>query len=374
MPLKSNMTTSKLNILCIGDVHIQTNNTTDIKFFMSKLEKYIIQNNDNIDLIMLMGDILHTHERLHTIPFNIANELFNNLSKLKPLYVLVGNHDYINNSQFLSQNHWMNCFKNKNNNINIIDTVVHLNIKYRNIVLSPYVFDGKFTQALDTINENFEWKKADCIFGHQLLDGVKMGAILTENVEKWENTYPLLVSGHIHDKQKPQDNLYYTGSCMQHAFGESSDKTICLVSIHDDSIPQINEINLDLPQKKILYYDIEELENETELNKLMFLLENKNIHYKITISGNFEQFKLFKKNNTFVKLQKNGTKIVFKNKLTDILNKKHLIKNTDSDNFKDILLELIDNNYDYQNGLKQIYNQFYNTNKIYNNKQIELID
>jgi len=365
----------RLNVLCIGDVHIQTNNTTDIKLFMNKLENYIQRNIDNIDIIILMGDILHTHERLHTIPFNLANELFNNLSRMKPLYVLVGNHDYINNSQFLSENHWMNCFKNKNNNINIIDKIVHLNIKDKNIVLSPYVSDGKFTQALDTINTKFDWKKADCVFGHQLLDGVKMGAILTENVEKWENTYPLLVSGHIHDKQQPQDNLYYTGSCMQHAFGESSDKTICLLSIHNNE-PKINEINLDLPQKKILYYDIEELDNPQgtiEINKILDLLENKNIHYKITISGNFEQFKLFKKNPLFIKLQKNGTKIVFKNKLTDILNKKHLIKNTDGDNFKDILLELIEED-NSQMGLKQIYNQFYNINNIYNNKQIELIE
>ena len=74
-----------------------------------------------------------------------------------------------------------------------------------------------------------------------------------------------------------------------------------------------------------------------------------------------------------MKLQKNGTKIVFKNKLADILNKKHLIKNTDSDNFKDILLELIEENNSHV-GLKQIYNQFYNVNNIYNNKQIELIE
>ena len=374
---------NELNILCIGDVHIQTNNTPDIKLFMNKLENYIQKNIENIDLIILMGDILHTHERLHTVPFNIANELFNNLSKMKPLYVLVGNHDYINNSQFLTENHWMNCFKNKNNNINIVDNVIQLNIKDKNIVLSPYVSDGKFKQALDTLNKKLDWKKSDCIFGHQLLDGVKMGAILTENVEKWENTYPLLVSGHIHDKQKPQDNLYYTGSCMQHAFGESSDKTICLISLNNFNKPKITEINLDLPQKKILYYDIEELDNEpdlksdekgtTELNKILNLLENKNIHYKITISGNFEQFKLFKKNPIFMKLQKNGTKIVFKNKLVDILNKKHLIKNTDSENFKDILLELIEEN-NSQIGLKQIYNQFYNVNNIYNNKKIELIE
>ena len=101
------------NILCIGDIHIQTNNTIDIKIFTEKLYEYIKNNNELIDIVVLMGDILHTHERLHTIPFNIANNMIEQLSIMKPLYILVGNHDYINNSQFLTDNHWMNCFKNK---------------------------------------------------------------------------------------------------------------------------------------------------------------------------------------------------------------------------------------------------------------------
>ena len=380
-----------LNILCIGDVHIQTSNTVDIRFFIKKLIEYIETHSENIDLIILMGDILHTHERLHTIPFNIANELFEKLSKLKPLYVLVGNHDYINNSQFLSDNHWMNCFKNKEN-IHIIDNItrcIHNNI---NLIMTPYIPDGRFVEALNTIS-NFDWKQSDCIFGHQLLDGVKMGAILTENVEKWEETYPFLISGHIHDKQRVQNNLYYTGSSMQHAFGESCDKTISLVRI-DKSI-HIQEIDLNLPKKQILYYDIEELDinetlNENEkstdthlLKKLIIMIENSkqnNIHYKITISGSFEQYKVFKTKPVFLKLQQNDTKVVFKNKLVDILNKNQLINNTKNINqsfktveMKDILYNLIIN--DNKNiKLSKIYNSFYNSSEIYNNKFIELVD
>lgn len=374
-----------LNILCIGDVHIQTNNTIDIKIFTDKLYEYIKKNDEIIDIIVLMGDILHTHERLHTIPFNIANVMIDTLSSMKPLYVLVGNHDYINNSQFLTTNHWMNCFKNRKN-INIVDNIMVCNHNNLNVIMCPYVPDGRFIEALDTINNTIDWTKAECILAHQLLDGAKMGAIVAENVEKWEDTYPYLISGHIHDKQKVKNNLYYTGSSMQHAFGESHDKTICLVKI-DTSI-NIEEIDLDLPKKQILYYDIENIdtsiqkENEYTINKILNLLDTPNTHYKITITGNFEQFKMFKKNPLFMKLHKNDTKVVFKNKLADILNKKHLLNTTmnNSDNlsFKDILHELVtnDNKLNYNNKMRlyNIYNSFYNQMQLYNNNNIELVE
>jgi hypothetical protein len=284
----------------------------------------------------------------------------------------------------------MNCFKNKKN-IHIIDKVTLCNHNNINIIMAPYVPDGRFVEALDTIS-NFDWKQSDCILGHQLLDGVKMGAILTENVEKWEENYPFLISGHIHDKQRVQNNLYYTGSSMQHAFGESCDKTISLVKI-DTSI-HIEEIDLKLPKKQILYYDIEDLDINSTLNeqlnddnilkKLIYMIENSkqnNIHYKITISGSFEQYKVFKTKPIFLKLQQNDTKVVFKNKLVDILNKNKLINDTKISNqpfknieIKEILYNLIVNDNKNNIKLNNIYNLFYNSSEIYNNKFIELVD
>jgi DNA repair exonuclease SbcCD nuclease subunit len=380
------------NILCIGDIHIQTNNTIDIKIFTEKLYEYIKDNNELIDIVVLMGDILHTHERLHTIPFNIANNMIEQLSIMKPLYILVGNHDYINNSQFLTDNHWMNCFKNKHN-IHIVDKAIICKLNNKTVIMCPYVPDGTFIEALNTLQtETFDWKKSDCILGHQLLDGAKMGAIVAENIEKWDDTFPYLISGHIHDKQKVQNNLYYTGSSIQHAFGESSDKTICLVKIKNSL--EIQEIDLKLPKKQILYYDIENIdpsinkdgtttqENELMVQKILNILDTPDIHYKITLTGNFEQFKVFKKNPLYLKLQKNNTKIVFKNKLSDILNKKHLINTTLNNlnklSFQDILLELVKNdeniNIKHKIKLENLYNTFSNGNEVYNNKFIELID
>jgi hypothetical protein len=179
---------------------------------------------------------------------------------------------------------------------------------------------------------------------------------------------------------------------MQHAFGESCDKTISLVKI-DTSI-HIEEIDLKLPKKQILYYDIEDLDINSTLNeqlnddnilkKLIYMIENSkqnNIHYKITISGSFEQYKVFKTKPIFLKLQQNDTKVVFKNKLVDILNKNKLINDTKISNqpfknieIKEILYNLIVNDNKNNIKLNNIYNLFYNSSEIYNNKFIELVD
>jgi hypothetical protein len=88
-----------------------------------------------------------------------------------------------------------------------------------------------------------------------------------------------------------------------------------------------------------------------------------NIHYKITISGSFEQYKVFKTKPVFQKLQQNDTKIVFKNKLVDILNKNQLINNTKNINqslknveMKNILYNLIINDNKNNIKLSKIYN------------------
>lgn len=325
---------SGVTALCIGDVHIQTSNISRLNEFFTKLNN-LITTNDDIDIIILMGDILHTHERLHTVSFNYATNLFTMLSGLKPTYVLVGNHDLINNSQFLTSNHWMNCFKTYKN-LTIIDSVVVVEKNGVKFTLCPYVPDGKFLIALDT--QKGKWEDSNCIFAHQLFTGAKMGAIVAEDIEKWNESFPQIISGHIHDKQKIQSNLYYTGSSIQHAFGESADKTILKLVI--SNIGNIyNEIDLDLPKKKILYMEMEELETFDHSTL------DTNTEYKLTIDGSYEEFEGFKKTSKYKDILKRGIKIVFKHKKSFILEKKNQLKDVinkpQSKSFYKILNELV---------------------------------
>ena len=294
-----------ITILFIGDVHIQVSNIPEVELFIEKMT--VLAEEKKPDLIIVGGDLLHTHERLHTIPLNKAYELVDNMRKISKTYVLVGNHDYIQNQQFLTDNHWMCGMKEWENTI-IVDRVVTEVINGVLLTFVPYVPPGRFEEALNTLTDNDpDWKKSDCIFAHQEFFGCKMGAIVSVEGDKWSLDYPEVVSGHIHSKQRPQKNVYYSGSSMQHAFGESSKNIIAHLTFESGQQGyELDEINLNLPRKKIVYMDVEALDD--------YELPETEDKIKITISGVYDQFKALKKTKKYKKLIKDGVKVVFKAK------------------------------------------------------------
>lgn len=308
--------TESVSILCIGDPHIEEKNIKEVEFFIEKL--LILVDEKKPDLIVILGDVLSDFERVHTIALNKAYELVDKLRNIQKTYVLVGNHDMYNNQQFLTENHWMNGMKEWENVV-IVDKIVSETINNKLFIFAPYVYPGRFIEALDTynVNSNLDWKNASCIFAHQEIAGCKMGAIISVEGDKWPVDYPPIVSGHIHMRQTPQKNVYYPGSAMQHAFGESEKNIISILSFNDKINKGTNltycleEIDLQLPRKKIIYLDVEDIET--------FELNNQNSdHIKITLSGNYEQFKALKKNKKYKDLIDKGLKIVFKPKKLEV--------------------------------------------------------
>ena len=290
------------NILFIGDPHFQVTNIIEIDKFMEKIINLATEKQP--DIIIIAGDLLHTHERLHTTALNKAYELVSNMKVIAPTYVLVGNHDYTNNSQYLTENHWMNGMKEWKNTI-IVDQVLELNINNHKFIFVPYVPTGRFHEALNTLRGK-KWSDATCIWAHQEFYGCKMGAIISVDGDKWDLDSPLVISGHIHSKQTPQPNIYYSGSAMQHAFGESEKNIIAYISFYENSSYNIEEIDLSLPRKKIVYMDVEDIPN--------YVVKNTEDQIKLTVSGNYEQFKVLKKSKEYKHIVEKGLKIVFKPK------------------------------------------------------------
>lgn len=282
-------------VLCIGDPHFRIDNIIQIDEFISKLLPLIDERKP--DFIVVLGDLLHTHERLHTIPLNKAYDFIDKLRQKTKTFVLVGNHDYIQNQQFLTENHWMNGMKEWSNVV-VVDKV-H---EYKNFFFCPYVPPGRFEEALNTHDNR--WQNASCIFAHQEFFGCKMGAIISVEGDKWDEKFPLVISGHIHSKQQPQKNVYYTGSAMQHAFGESEENIIAIVDFDETGNYSVDEIDLFLKRKKIVYLDMEAVDQ--------FVLPNTEDELKVTIKGNYDEFKAFKKGEKYKELTKEGIKVVFK--------------------------------------------------------------
>jgi len=286
-----------LSVLTIGDPHFRLENITDLNCYISKIVALVRK--ENPSFVVLLGDILHTHEQIHTTVINKAYSFIYKLSKECPVYVIVGNHDYINNSQFLSDAHWMNAMKMWPN-VTICDRgSVHETV-FGKFLFCPYVFPGKFKEALSIIDT--DWTSARAIFCHQEFQGCKMGAIVSVDGDDWELNNPFIISGHVHDKQLPQANIYYTGSSMQHAFGETHNKTITMC--HFDEHIRFEEFDLNLPSKKIIYKSLDEMDN--------FDVPENQDKYRVTLTGTHDQYKLFKKSTQYKHLVKKGVKIVYK--------------------------------------------------------------
>lgn len=246
-----------------------------------------------------------------------------------------------NNSQFLTSNHWMNGLKEWKNVV-IVDKVISETIKNKLFVFVPYVSVGRFEEALKT--SLCEWTKASCIFAHQEFFGCKMGAIVSTDGDKWPLHYPKVISGHIHSRQKPQDNIYYPGSMLQHAFGESAKNIIAFLSFNESPEYKLEEIDLELPRKKIVYMDVENVDDYT-------IAETKD-KIKITVSGSYEQFKALKKTKKYKKIIDNGIKVVFKPKKIELEIKVPEKINNDT-SFSTILKEII--NIERDINLFQVY-------------------
>ena len=343
-----------INILIIGDPHFKVENIKEVELFIEKIEKLAIEKTP--DLIVILGDILHDHERLHTIPLNKSYDFINRMRNISKTYVIVGNHDMINHITYLTDHHWMNALKEWNNVV-IVDKVVYNTINNEKLVFVPYVEPGRFQEALDTIND--EWKDASCIFAHQEFYGCKMGAIVSEIGDKWNLKNPHIISGHIHANQKIQENIYYTGSAMQNAFGESEKNIIAYINLENKKY-NLEEIDLELPRKKIVYMDVEKVDN-------YIVPENTEDKIKVSVSGEYDEFKTFKKTKKYKELLKSGVKVVFKAKKKDQKLKdeklNEIINNTkDLNNFKEIITNIINSKKDPY--LLEIYENIINNNKI----------
>ena len=344
-------------ILCIGDPHIKVDNISEFNIFEEKLEELIKK--ENPDFIVCLGDILHTHERLHTIALNKAYSFIDKLRNFCKTYLLVGNHDYIHNQEHLTSNHWMNSLKEWKN-VCVADKVLSLQKEGKLFIFCPYVFPGKFKEALST-NTECNWKEASIIFAHQEMKGCKMGPIVSVEGDEWDESLPHIISGHIHSNQTPSPNIYYPGSALQNAFGESERNIIPIIEIGESKNYFLREIDLGLPRKKIISYDIDKIDN-AKINN------DNGDKIKLNIKGNYEDFKTFKKTTKYKELVEKGITIVFKNKPNNEIENKNEDKPLEKeklesgDNFKKLLLTLVLK--EQNKNLYSFYEKIINNNEV----------
>lgn len=273
-------------ILCIGDPHYKTKNEEDT--FEMEREIYTHLNTHEYDFIVILGDILDTHYRIHVNPLTRASKFTKKLSTFSPVYLLIGNHDRPNNSDFMSEFHPFPGIIDEN--ITVIHTTQTEIINGKQYTFVPYVPNGRFLEALNYKDDT--WKSSNIIFAHQEFKGCAMNFITSIDGDEWTEDLPYVISGHIHDYQQLKSNILYTGTPIQHTFGDTHKKSISIVRDDGQSITH-DRVYLNVTLKKSIKIHIGDCEN---INSVLDTIQSKysSNKLKVTVIGTNTEIKAFK--------------------------------------------------------------------------------
>ena len=240
--------------LCIGDPHFKLDNGEDSRLFTQRISELLDQRKPTA--VIVMGDTLDRHETIHTDPLCNSINFLAQIAARCPLYLLIGNHDRKNNKDHLSDKHPFTALEHWKNTT-VVAQVVKTTIGHLPVTLVPYVFPGRFEEALNSVEG---WQESRVIFAHQEFHGCTMNAITSNVGDRWPLNYPLVISGHIHNYQRLQANLIYVGTPYQHSFGEMDRKTVSWFTFVGNEMTE-ERLELQLPRKRLL--DIHWSEVET---------------------------------------------------------------------------------------------------------------
>ena len=325
-----------MSILIVGDPHFRISAIYECKVMASKIVEYATDIKPS--MIVVLGDILDRHETIHVEPLTHACKFLEDLSKISSTYVLIGNHDRPNNSDFLSDRHPFPLAES--DSLHIVYTTLKVRENGNIYTFVPYVPPGRFMEALSKVSG---WEKSRYIFAHQEFKGAKMGAIVSEIGDEWNSSYPHIYSGHIHDYQE-LENITYVGTPMAHAFGDRDDKTVSLVK----SDGTHERIDLELPLRKLEHKtatDIIKIDPSTYSIPEGTLL-------KIVIEGTHAENTVASKSDSVKQLQKKGIKIVFR----DLRNGQEPVpERIENKLFHQLLFEAVENNKELKPLVKELF-------------------
>lgn len=239
-------------ILVIGDPHFKCGNSEDTNILHE--HSVLLAKKYSVEFIVILGDVFHQHETVNIGPMDRVVSWFHDLSNVAPLYVLVGNHDRRNNRIFLSTEHSMRGISGPN--ITIIHDTLRVETEEHNYAFVPYVPPGRFLEALNRVT----WHDVTTIFAHQEFRGGEYNGLISTEGDEWDNSYPYIVTGHLHGYHRVGSNILYPGTPFQENFGESPDKALVLFNPETKKskrlrIPCIPKIQVTIKSKHLTTYD-----------------------------------------------------------------------------------------------------------------------
>ena len=197
---------------------------------------------------------------------------------------MIGNHDFIHNKVYLTNEHPFNAIKEWKD-VYVVDTPRSFDIGDYRFIFCPYVEDGRLQEALSTLKPSLEQSKPKCIFCHATFKG----AILDNGTESLVGENPndyFYCSGHIHKTGWVGNNVFYPGTPYQTSFGEDEKKGIYSMFFTSEYKPKIQRIDLLLQKKIVLQVNVNDIEKVNI---------PKNVNVKVVVTGDISTIKEKKK-------------------------------------------------------------------------------
>lgn len=190
---------------------------------IDQIIEYTEQN--QIDMVLFGGDLFHIRQSVDTVTLHNTYERLIKLSKLCPLYMLVGNHDQADKAgKYYSTSIFSNPLK-------MLDTVgISILTDKNNKKIS--VCHIPFTEDREQIRNIVGLAPTNSILlGHLGISGAMLGADFVfpgKEDASLEDLSPDkflgVFLGHFHMHQKLHDNAWYIGAPLQHTWGDKSQK------------------------------------------------------------------------------------------------------------------------------------------------------
>lgn len=236
-----------MRVLTIGDPHFKKDNEECTDILLKETLRVIEE--ERPDYVVVLGDIMHDHSRTTINMFNRAIEYLFKIAESMPAgktKVLIGNHDRTNNSVGEGDDHFFKNFKDRLGGPDFVDRVRVED----DMIFAPYVPPGQLIQLF----EEYGVDPNECIgaFLHQELEGCKVGIERSKVGDEWDPYWCAAISGHIHDYENYNGNIYYVGTPYQISFGDRNRKTISLYDLsmgEEGPITREKRIDLDIPSK-----------------------------------------------------------------------------------------------------------------------------
>lgn len=296
------------------------------------------------DIVVLLGDILDTMEKIDQKTQNKAAKFIKHLASLKSgadefinVVVIIGNHERPDSTNFLTEDSSFYLLKGFPN-IHIADRVLSMNwetvgVKEKmRFVFVPYVAPGEFHRALDTLEDKVMDPKCTpyTIFCHQEFRGVQIGRYKSKEGDEWPLENPLIISGHIHTRQQVQPNIFYPGTPYQISFHDNSDKVFVIAEYAVGKSPNVNIVPLDIRRKRIITLTPAEVDS---------FVPPPNCDVQVDIVGSSAEIKALNATGLIPKMRSRGVSVSLSTKS----DKNPL--NPDNKPFRELLMDMIKDDF-----------------------------